>query len=186
MPNRLTRDASGNLVPKINIDGLPDGIVVNADIADNSITNVKINSSAGIALSKLASDPVARANHTGSQTASTISDFDSAVGSSTATLTNKTFDANGTGNSISNIENADLANSTIEAGKISYFKSAETTGTGSEANIPHGLGRTPSLVIVVPTDNNDGLAFNIAEGTHDGTNVKVNASSNCNFVVYAL
>jgi len=186
MPNRLTRDANGNLVPKVTIGGLPDGVVVNADIADNSITNVKINSSAGIALSKLASDPVARANHTGSQTASTISDFDSVVGSSTATLTNKTFDANGTGNSISNIENADLANSTIEAGKISYFKSTETAGTGAEADIAHGLGRTPSLVIVVPTENTTGNTLDIAEGTHDGTNVKVTAPATCKFVVYAL
>jgi hypothetical protein len=186
MPNRLTRDASGNLVPKINIDGLPDGIVVNADIADDSITNVKINSSAGITLGKLATDPLARANHTGSQTASTISDFDAVVGTSTSTLTNKTFDANGAGNSITNIENADLANSTIEAGKIDFFKSTETTGTGAEADIAHGLGRTPSLVIVVPTENTTGNTLDITEGIHDGTNVKVTAPATCKFVVYAL
>lgn len=45
------------------------GDIVNADIA----------SGAAIALSKLATDPLARANHTGTQTASTISDFDTAV-----------------------------------------------------------------------------------------------------------
>ncbi len=38
-----------------------------------------INASAAIALSKLATDPLARANHTGTQTASTISDFNTAV-----------------------------------------------------------------------------------------------------------
>jgi hypothetical protein len=38
-----------------------------------------INASAAIALSKLATDPLARANHTGTQTASTISDFDTQV-----------------------------------------------------------------------------------------------------------
>ncbi len=43
------------------------------------ITNAHINAAAGIALSKLAVDPLARANHTGSQTAATISDFNTAV-----------------------------------------------------------------------------------------------------------
>lgn len=50
-----------------------------ADIPDGTITNAKVASGAAIALSKLATDPLARANHTGTQTASTISDFDTAV-----------------------------------------------------------------------------------------------------------
>ena len=45
------------------------GAIANGDIASN----------AAIALSKLATDPLARANHTGTQTASTISDFDTQV-----------------------------------------------------------------------------------------------------------
>jgi hypothetical protein len=65
--------------------------IVNADINSsaqiaygklnltNSIVNADINASAAIALSKLATDPLARANHTGTQTASTISDFDTQV-----------------------------------------------------------------------------------------------------------
>lgn len=43
------------------------------------ITNELISPTAGIQLSKLAVDPLARANHTGTQTASTISDFDARV-----------------------------------------------------------------------------------------------------------
>ena len=43
------------------------------------ITNTHINAAAGIALSKLATDPLARANHTGTQTSATISDFHTAV-----------------------------------------------------------------------------------------------------------
>lgn len=50
-----------------------------ADIPDSTITNAKIAAAAGISLSKLATDPLARANHTGFQTASTISDFDTQV-----------------------------------------------------------------------------------------------------------
>jgi hypothetical protein len=66
-----------------------DGTIATADIADSAITSAKIandtivnadiNSAAAIALSKLATDPLARANHTGSQTASTISDFNEAA-----------------------------------------------------------------------------------------------------------
>lgn len=43
------------------------------------IANIHVSPTAGIALSKLAVDPTARANHTGTQTASTISDFDAQV-----------------------------------------------------------------------------------------------------------
>lgn len=51
-------------------------------IADGSITDAKVAANAAIALSKLAVDPLARANHTGTQTAATISDFDTQVRSS--------------------------------------------------------------------------------------------------------
>lgn len=70
---------------------IADGTIVNADIntsaqiaygklnLTNSVVNADISASAAIALSKLATDPLARANHTGTQTASTISDFNTAV-----------------------------------------------------------------------------------------------------------
>ena len=70
---------------------IANGTIVNADINSsaqiayskltltNSILNADINASAGIELSKLATDPLARANHTGTQAASTISDFDTQV-----------------------------------------------------------------------------------------------------------
>lgn len=53
--------------------------VGSAQITDNSILDADINSAAAIALSKLATDPLARANHTGTQAASTISDFTEAT-----------------------------------------------------------------------------------------------------------
>jgi hypothetical protein len=52
-------------------------------IADGTIVNGDINASANIALSKLATDPLARANHTGTQLAATISNFDTQVRTST-------------------------------------------------------------------------------------------------------
>lgn len=47
--------------------------------ASGLFTDADISATAAIALSKLATDPLARANHTGTQTASTISDFDTQV-----------------------------------------------------------------------------------------------------------
>jgi hypothetical protein len=61
------------------------GTITSADLVDGTIVNSDINASAAIALSKLATDPLARANHTGTQTASTISDFDTQVRTSKVT-----------------------------------------------------------------------------------------------------
>lgn len=49
------------------------------DLPDGTVTNAKVAANANIALTKLATDPLARANHTGTQPASTISDFNTAV-----------------------------------------------------------------------------------------------------------
>ncbi len=54
------------------------GVITSTMILDGTILNADINASAAIALSKLATDPLARANHTGTQLASTISDFSAA------------------------------------------------------------------------------------------------------------
>ena len=46
------------------------------------------------------------------------------------------------------VENVDIANSTIEGGKLSFFKSAPTVMIGSPVPVPHGLGRVPPKVTV--------------------------------------
>ena len=61
------------------------GTITSADLVDGTIVNSDINAAAAIALSKLATDPLARANHTGTQTASTVSDFDTQVRTSKVT-----------------------------------------------------------------------------------------------------
>jgi hypothetical protein len=61
------------------------GAITSADLVDGTIVNSDINAAAAIALSKLATDPLARANHTGTQTASTISDFNTQVRTSKVT-----------------------------------------------------------------------------------------------------
>jgi hypothetical protein len=71
----LTGDVSGT---SASFDGTGNASIT-AAIAANTIVDADINASAAIALSKLATDPLARANHTGTQTASTVSDFDTQV-----------------------------------------------------------------------------------------------------------
>lgn len=59
-------------------------------VRDTSVQIVNGDLAGGIALSKLATDPLARANHTGTQTASTISDFNSAaVAANSTALSNQ-------------------------------------------------------------------------------------------------
>lgn len=55
------------------------GSIVSSDIADGTIVDADISPSAAISNSKLATNPLARANHTGTQVAATISDFDTQV-----------------------------------------------------------------------------------------------------------
>ena len=81
-------DGSGN-VSLTTVIGT--GAIVNADVNASAgitysklaltggIVNTDISNTAAISLGKLATDPLARANHTGTQTASTISDFNTAV-----------------------------------------------------------------------------------------------------------
>lgn len=51
------------------------GTASNAQIAAGAIVNADISGSAAIALAKLATDPLARANHTGSQAQSTVTNL---------------------------------------------------------------------------------------------------------------
>lgn len=82
--------AAGAAIDKAKISGTAitaadSGTITSSMIADGTIVNADIASGAAIALSKLATDPLARANHTGTQTASTISDFDTQVRTSKVT-----------------------------------------------------------------------------------------------------
>ena len=71
--------SAGIAYSKLNINQS----ITSADIVNGAIIDDDINANAAIALSKLATDPLARANHTGTQTASTISNFDTQVRTST-------------------------------------------------------------------------------------------------------
>lgn len=115
---------------------LPSGTVTSTMIADGTIADADINASAAIALSKLATDPLARANHTGSQAASTISDFNEAaqdaVGNAVGTGLTYT-DSTGSISVTANTYDAYGSASTV-AGNLTTHES-DTTTHGTTGNI---------------------------------------------------
>lgn len=93
--------------------------------------------------------------------------------SSTATLTNKTFDADGTGNSITNIENADIkASAAIAHSKLANVASGNIL-VGNGSNVP-----TSVAVSGEATLSNAGV-ITIADNIIDEANLKCsNAPTN--------
>lgn len=83
------------------------------------------------------------------------------------------------------LTNAKLVNSTIQSGKISFFKSAEITGDGSEQDTAHSLGRTPALVLIIPTKVN-AETHTFVTGTANGTVCKTTVSTGSKYIVIAL
>jgi hypothetical protein len=75
----------------------------------------------------------------------------------------------------------------LAAGASSPFVSTEQTGTGSAQNIAHGLGATPSKVVVSPTDTNPATtgAYTATEGAHTSTNVIVTVTTGKKYKVMA-
>lgn len=100
-----------------------------------------------------------------------------------ATLIRITRDVSGAA-----VSGAALSAGSVPISKLSVFKSTEQTGTGSSQNVAHGLGATPGLVIVYPTDTAPSTtgAYTMAEGSHDATNVVVTVTSGKKFKVVAF
>jgi hypothetical protein len=115
---------------------LPSATVTSTMIADGTIADADINASAAIALSKLATDPLARANHTGSQAASTISDFNEAAQDAIGNAVGTGLSYNDTTGAVSvttNTYDAYGSASTV-AGNLSTHES-DTTTHGTTGNI---------------------------------------------------
>jgi hypothetical protein len=75
--NLVTSIATGSIV---NADVNASAAIAYSKLAlTGGVVNTDISNTAAISLGKLATDPLARANHTGTQAASTISDFDTQV-----------------------------------------------------------------------------------------------------------
>jgi hypothetical protein len=80
-----------------------------------------------------------------------------------------------------------LKRAIVRFSRASAFVSTEQTGTGSAQNVAHGLGLTPSAVLIVPTDTAPATvgAYTAVEGTHTDTNVVVTVTSGKKFKVFA-
>lgn len=68
------------------------------------------------------------------------------------------------------------------------FISTEQTGNGSAQSIAHGLGVTPTSVLIAPTDTAPATAgdYTAAEGTHTATNVLATVTNGKKYKVMAL
>lgn len=86
------------------------------------------------------------------------------------------------------VTTAKIAANAVTVAKMSVFKSTEQTGTSSAQNIAHGLGVTPGLVMVFPTDTNVATTgdYIVTEGTHTTTNVVVTVTTGKKFKVVAF
>jgi hypothetical protein len=71
--------AGGSLTGNYPNPTIAAGAVGAPEILDGSITNAEVSPTAAIALSKLATNPLDRANHTGTQSPATIAGFDTQV-----------------------------------------------------------------------------------------------------------
>jgi len=146
----------------------------------SNITNTHIKATAGIAVSKLAALTASRAvaldgsgflvaatttatelGYVNGVTSAIQTQLDAkATASSATTFTNKTFDADGTGNSITNIENADIkaaaaiARSKLAAGTADHVViNAATTGAfSSEAQLAIVRGGTGQATVTAGFD----------------------------------
>lgn len=117
-------------------------------LTSTPIVDANVSSSAAIALSKLAVNPLARANHTGTQLASTISNFASGVLSSISNGDGITIsplgeiDVVGTSNRITvDINGVDIASTYIGQTSITTVGTI-TNGTWNGSAIPTSSGGT--------------------------------------------
>lgn len=126
------------------------GTITSADIVDGTIVNSDISTSAAIALSKLATDPLARANHTGTQTASTISDFDTQVRSSRLDqMAQPTFDLNFNNKKITNLADPTSAQDAVT---INYINNQKGANSGLASLDSSGKIPTTQLPALAVTD----------------------------------
>jgi hypothetical protein len=94
-----------------------------------------------------------------------------ATASNTMTFTNKTFDANGTGNSISNIDVADLANGTdgeLITWSATGAPATVSVGTANQVLTSNGAGAAPTFQVIDWTNDYVRMSYTQAAGTAGG------------------
>jgi len=134
---------------------LPSGTVTSTMIADGTIADADINASAAIALSKLATDPLARANHTGSQTASTISDFNEAAQDAIGGILGTGLTYNDASNTITvDSTNIQLRVANVTDTEIGYLDGVTSAiQTQLDARVEESLFDAKGDILVASADN---------------------------------
>lgn len=121
-----------------------------------SIVNGDISAGAAIALSKLATDPLARANHTGTQLAATISDFSTAVA---AALTDSTV----YGASLVSQASLDLALQDKAEFDHVHYLGGDLSGTPEQATVASLQGQTGAYYLSRTNHTGTQLAATISD-----------------------
>ena len=147
---------------------IKDSAVTSAKIADGTIVNADINASAAIALSKLATDPLARANHTGSQTASTISDFTEAAQDAIGGILGTGLTYNDSSNTITvDSTNIQLRVSGVSDTEIGYLDGVTSSiQTQLDLNLASSIASTTYAPIASPTLTGTPAAPTATAGTN--------------------
>jgi hypothetical protein len=80
-----------------------------------------------------------------------------------------------------------IENAALTLAKAAVFISTEQTGNGGAQNVAHGLGVTPSKVLVIPTNTAPATVgvYTATEGAHTSTNVVVTVTSGKKYKVLA-
>jgi predicted RecA/RadA family phage recombinase len=164
---------SGDTTGTVRLNGIArtSGSVADDAVDTDAIANLAVTAG------KLAADAVTTAKIVDDAvTAAKLAD-DGAVDANRAVTTNHIRD--------SAVTTAKVAALAVTAAKAPLFKSTEQTGTGASQNVAHGLGATPGLVWITVTEDPAGAGFDIAEGSHDATNVVVTVTSGVKFKALA-
>ena len=181
----LAGDVSGT---SASFDGTANASITVA-IAANTIVNDDIKADAAIALSKLATDPIARANHTGTQTASTISNFDTQVRTSRLDqMAAPTAAVSVNSQKITNLDtptsSADAANKLYVDTSISNLIAGAPSTLDTLDEIAAALADTANFSDTVVLKSGSTMSGNLAMGTNkitglgDPTNAQDAATKN--------
>jgi hypothetical protein len=156
----------------------------------NSITNIEVADFAGTAIINVAETLASNDSDTALVTAGAIIDYvdaqDANIGSDTLTFTNKTFDANGTGNSISNIEVADFASGVLDT-DISSASASDDTIASAKAIKTYVDSQVTAQDLDFQADSGGALAIDLDSETltfTGGTGIDTTGSGNA--VTFAI
>ena len=191
VPTILMARTIGSVLEWVEYGGgaVADSSITSTKIANDTILNEDINSSANIALSKLASDPLARAGHTGTQAASTISDFDTEVANNTAVAANtaKTGITSGQAGEITantaktGITSGQASAITANTAKISYSTTASNTVAANTTLLGATAGTVSASKALIVDASKDLTGINdltiAGDLTVNGTNTIINSTT---------